>query len=167
MLSVTQIRPTSSLELCQGQCGTPCDMEDCLTLRLSEDAFFCRWMAVLGNRIQILVKSTGTLADSIPHLTLIPLSLLWYPKAFFLKRWMFHCSPVTVPQSHSCHHWWSSSTSLKLHTLPCRLQKSVWRSPWSAEQVQDSSFQKRCYIAHYLLQTIISSLSFSWAWKGQ
>ena len=60
-------------------------------------------MAVQGNRKQILIKSVGTFADSISHLTLIPLSLLRYPQASLLKRWMFHCSPVTVSQSHSCH----------------------------------------------------------------
>lgn len=126
-------------------------------------------MAVLGNRNQILVKSVGTFADSISYLTLILFPYSDTPRLPFLRDGCFiallwlSLNPTAVTSQ------WSSSASLKLHTPPYGLQKSVCRSLWSAELVQALSFQKRSRIAGcYLLHTVIfpSSPSLGWGLKG-
>lgn len=124
-------------------------------------------MAVLGNRNQMLIKIRRHFCWQYLPLTL---SLVPYSNALrlpFLRDGCFIALHWQALNPTAVTSQWSSSTSLKLHTPPCRLHKSVWRSLWSTELVQASSFQKRCYIAGcYLLQTLISPHSLGWGLKG-
>ena len=126
-------------------------------------------MAVLGNRNQILVKSVGTFADSISRLILFPLSLLWYPQASLLKRWMFHCSPVTVPQSHSCHQSVEQLHLSQIAYSTLQVTKIGLKEPVKCRT--SSSFILPEEVLHsWLLFTadynFPPSLSFSWGLKG-